>query len=118
MAQEAVQLPKHDGHGKPQRTPRLPRWLGAATSEGERQGCAVRAYDPSTTTAKWWDSQEAKKLRAAGEDRYKLHKIAAGGQDGPLELFEYNWQQVSIVKEEDDLTREKNKIASQRSFAV
>merc|ERR1719389_1493476 len=87
----------------------------------EKYGCAVRAYDPSDTTAKWWDSNEAQSLRDAGEDRYKLHKVAAGGQDGPLELFEYNWQQVSIVKEEHDHTRpnwNKEKFHGQKSFNV
>jgi FkbM family methyltransferase len=84
-------------------------------------GCAVRAYDPSDTSAKWWESKEAAPLRAAGEGRYKFHKMAAGGQDGPLELFEYNWQQVSIVKEEHDHTRpnwNKEKFHEQKSFHV
>lgn len=84
-------------------------------------GCAIRAYDPSPTTAKWWASDDSAELRRAGKDHYNLHQLAAGGQDGPLELFQYNWQQVSIVKEERDLTRKIEKptqTQEQQSFDV
>merc|ERR1719456_2006800 len=70
-------------------------------------GCNVRAYDPSDTSKNWWagERDHAKELHELGEDRYDFQPYAASGMDGPLELFEYNWQQVSIVKGETDLTR-------------
>jgi len=83
-------------------------------------GCSVRAYDPSDISAKWWsgDSKTAKVLRAAGESKYKFHSMAAGGNDGPLELFQYNWNQVSIVKQERDTTIKDWKKFHQKSFTV
>eukprot|EP00747_Dinoflagellata_sp_TGD_P186251 gnl/TRDRNA2_/TRDRNA2_43183_c0_seq1.p1 gnl/TRDRNA2_/TRDRNA2_43183_c0~~gnl/TRDRNA2_/TRDRNA2_43183_c0_seq1.p1 ORF type:complete len:450 (-),score=78.82 gnl/TRDRNA2_/TRDRNA2_43183_c0_seq1:129-1478(-) len=86
----------------------------------ENFGCVVRAYDPSPVAKKWWESEDAAKLRGMGDSRYKFWKFAAGGTDGPLELFQYNWQQVSIVQEEIDHTRqeEKHRTPVQLSFDV
>jgi len=80
-----------------------------------KYGCSVRAYDPSPTTQKWWegkdqlDTREAKMLKVlkdAGTSKYDLQFFAASGQDGPLELYEYNWDQVSIYRAEDDVSRD------------
>lgn len=75
-----------------------------------RKGCKVRAYDPSPMSAKWWTGKgEEQKLwqevKDAGEDRYSFVPLAAGGQDGPFKLYEYDWNQVSIVHAENDLTK-------------
>lgn len=74
----------------------------------EEYNCSIRAYDPSPTSVKWWTSKEptplVQKLRKAGPEKYKFHAIGAGGTDGPFVLNEYNWQQVSIFRGEDDQT--------------
>ena len=44
--------------------------------------------------------------------------MAAGGNDGPLELFQYNWNQVSIVKQERDTTIKDWQKFHQKSFTV
>jgi len=76
-------------------------------------GCSVRAYDPSPISKKWWAGEvpgaEQKalvaKLKAAGPEKYDFHNVGAGGMDGPLTLYEYNWNQVSIFHAENDHTQ-------------
>jgi len=82
-----------------------------------RKGCKVRAYDPSPMSKKWWNGEEQKwwngkednklwqEVKDAGEDRYSFVPMAAGGQDGPFRLFEYDWNQVSIVHAENDISK-------------
>jgi len=86
----------------------------------KEHGCSVRAYDPSDTSANWWksDNKNAKFLREVGESKYKFHSMAAGGNDGPLQLFQYNWNQVSIVKQERDTTIKDWQKFHQKSFTV
>lgn len=76
-------------------------------------GCAVRAYDPSPTAVKWWNGDtdipnaadiEVSDLKQQG-DMYKFYPVGAGGQDGKLQLYDYNWEQVSIVKAENDRSK-------------
>eukprot|EP00929_Paragymnodinium_shiwhaense_P001992 TRINITY_DN10218_c0_g2_i2.p1 TRINITY_DN10218_c0_g2~~TRINITY_DN10218_c0_g2_i2.p1 ORF type:complete len:393 (+),score=121.27 TRINITY_DN10218_c0_g2_i2:65-1243(+) len=88
-------------------------------------GCSIRAYDPSDISARWWKGDEkgtitSQSLRDAGEGRYKFTPMAAGGVDGPVSLFEFNWNQVSIVHGEIDLTREdpETRKPQQREFQV
>lgn len=83
----------------------------------EQFGCTVRAYDPSPTTKLWWD--EAKNpdgsIRAPDQKigllklkehekagKYTLKEEAAGGYDGDLKLFAYNWQQISTFRATPD----------------
>jgi len=74
----------------------------------KQQGCSVRAYDPSPTSQKWWENENGDavvtELKAAGDDMYKLNLVGAGGTDGNIQLYEYNWQQVSIYRAENDVT--------------
>lgn len=75
-----------------------------------RKGCKVRAYDPSPISQKWWRGEDGdhrlwQEVQDAGEDRYTFVPFAAGGRDGPFTLFEYDWNQVSIVHAENDLTK-------------
>eukprot|EP00929_Paragymnodinium_shiwhaense_P001993 TRINITY_DN10218_c0_g3_i1.p1 TRINITY_DN10218_c0_g3~~TRINITY_DN10218_c0_g3_i1.p1 ORF type:complete len:417 (+),score=113.62 TRINITY_DN10218_c0_g3_i1:116-1366(+) len=75
----------------------------------DKYGCAVRAYDPSEIAMKWWKGTEegtipSKTVRASGPGRYNFSAFAAGGLDGGISLFKFNWQQVSIVHGEVDLT--------------
>jgi FkbM family methyltransferase len=71
-----------------------------------QHGCKVRAYDPSPTSAKWWADQDgsAKDLKRPGS-LYTFNLVGAGGNDGNLELFHYNWDQVSVVRGENDYTQ-------------
>jgi len=79
-------------------------------------GCVVRAYDPSPTTSEWWDSAKDPGVRelmdAEKDGNYKLYKEAATEEDGTLELFAYNWQQVSIFRATDETKHE------QQTFVV
>jgi len=70
-------------------------------------GCKVRAYDPSPHTAQWWDNPEWPKGQDQGllrlkqhadKGEYKLLKEAAGGKDGDLTLYAFNWQQLGTFK--------------------
>eukprot|EP00929_Paragymnodinium_shiwhaense_P001989 TRINITY_DN10218_c0_g1_i1.p2 TRINITY_DN10218_c0_g1~~TRINITY_DN10218_c0_g1_i1.p2 ORF type:complete len:385 (+),score=116.86 TRINITY_DN10218_c0_g1_i1:97-1251(+) len=88
-------------------------------------GCSIRAYDPSDISKRWWSGEEkgtvtSQSLRDAGPNRYNFTSVAAGGVDGPVSLFEFNWNQVSIVHGEIDLTREKEETRKpeQREFQV
>lgn len=91
----------------------------------QQYGCNIRAYDPSDISKKWWAGDEkgtvtSQSLRDAGKDRYRFTNIAAGGTDGGVTLFEFNWNQVSIVHGEVDLTREdpQQRHPDQREFKV
>lgn len=67
----------------------------------ENWGCQVRAYDPSETTAKWWDRNGTDVLKLKEHEQkgqYKLWKQAAGGSDGELKLYAYNWNQVGAFQ--------------------
>lgn len=74
-------------------------------------GCVVRSYDPSPITSQWWENEkvgghpwekkdpnvhELKELEKQG--KYKLYKQAATEKEGTLEMFTYNWDQVSTVR--------------------
>lgn len=87
----------------------------------EKNGCSVRAYDPSETTAKWYDQDQsaqgfatmndpnlAKLKEYEKKDMYKLHREAASGSDGDLVLYAYNWQQISTFRASDE-TKDKQK---------
>ena len=56
-------------------------------------GCEVHAFDPSPVSTEF-----AKKSLADGTVKnYHFHPYGAGGRDGNVELFEYDWGQVSIL---------------------
>lgn len=90
----------------------------------EQYGCKVHAYDPSDKAAQWWRGDDpgtipAERLKNSSKGHYLFHPQAAGGTDGPLMLFEFNWQQVSIVHGEHDLTIDKKyRNLNQREFKV
>jgi len=73
----------------------------------KQHGCSVRAYDPSPISQKWWSENGSfvAELKEAGEEKYKFVPIGAGGSDDSIELYEYSWDQVSIYKAENDLTK-------------
>jgi FkbM family methyltransferase len=95
-------------------------------------GCVVRAYDPSETTATWWENKEhnpfqnpeqqkdMKKLRAAEQDgTYKMYRAAVTENDGTLELFKYNWQQVSVFRASDETQGKQEKfVVPAKSFST
>ena len=60
-------------------------------------GCEVHGFDPSPVSTDWWDSADAKELRSL--PNYHFHPYGAGGSDGVVTLKEYNWGQVSILRE-------------------
>jgi len=57
------------------------------------EGCEVHAFDPTPITLEW--------IKKSGLDKipnYHFHPYGAGGYDGQLKLFEYNWGQHSIIR--------------------
>mmetsp|Transcript_1018 Transcript_1018/g.1200 ORF Transcript_1018/g.1200 Transcript_1018/m.1200 type:complete len:441 (+) Transcript_1018:60-1382(+) len=61
-------------------------------------GCEVHAFDPSPISLSWWNSNDTlvQSLRAMGN--YHFHPYGAGGIDGNIQLLEYNWKQVSVLR--------------------
>eukprot|EP00657_Telonema_sp_P-1_P010706 TRINITY_DN5265_c0_g1_i1.p1 TRINITY_DN5265_c0_g1~~TRINITY_DN5265_c0_g1_i1.p1 ORF type:complete len:277 (-),score=35.81 TRINITY_DN5265_c0_g1_i1:161-991(-) len=57
-------------------------------------GCEVHAFDPSPISTKYFENNDEVK----GMQDYHFHGVGAGGRDGDITLFEYNWGQVSIVQ--------------------
>jgi FkbM family methyltransferase len=89
----------------------------------ETFGCEVHAFDPSPVSAKWWKSDRAKELREL--PNYHFHDNGAGGIDGELELNEYDWGQVSIIKfpshmvdceDNDDIDCKRKYTGNQKTF--
>jgi FkbM family methyltransferase len=70
-------------------------------------GCVIRAYDPSEAAARWWGSNhtDAQLLKAATDEKYKFHSVAAGAADGPTVLFAHNSQPVSTSHPEHKLEK-------------
>ena len=58
-------------------------------------GCEVHAFDPSPVSVEWYRQAAARHEIPAN---YHFHKYGAGGVDGHVELQEYNWGQVSILR--------------------
>ena len=67
-------------------------------------GCEVHAFDPSPVSVKWWESERPNAARAAIRDDPKLselyhfHPYGAGGTDGTINLVDYDWGQVSLLR--------------------
>ena len=63
-------------------------------------GCEVHAFDPSPISKEWWEGGKNGGLSAElhALENYHFHPYGAGGFDGDLQLNEYDWGQVSIVK--------------------
>lgn len=59
--------------------------------------CKVFAFDPSPITQKWYATN--KELR--NNPNYRLFHYGAGGADETVTLYEYNWDQVTILKYPD-----------------
>eukprot|EP00462_Mataza_sp_D1_P021677 CAMPEP_0175132808 /NCGR_PEP_ID=MMETSP0087-20121206/7276_1 /TAXON_ID=136419 /ORGANISM="Unknown Unknown, Strain D1" /LENGTH=406 /DNA_ID=CAMNT_0016415195 /DNA_START=72 /DNA_END=1292 /DNA_ORIENTATION=+ len=60
-----------------------------------KYGCTVHAFDPSPVST---EDQSWIKENKLDIPNYIFHEYGAGGVDGDLELFEYNWQQVSPIR--------------------
>lgn len=61
--------------------------------------CEVHAFDPSPTSVQWWERSDdylVKELKAL--PNYHFHDWGAGGVDGDITLYAYNWGQVSSVQ--------------------
>ncbi|KAG5183432.1 methyltransferase domain-containing protein [Tribonema minus] len=56
--------------------------------------CEVHAFDPSPITLKWFPTSEVAKL-----PNYHFHPYGVAGTDGIIQLHEYDWGQVSIVRD-------------------
>lgn len=61
----------------------------------EHMGCEVHAFDPSPVSVEWY-KEEQKNNRIP--PNYHFHRYGAGGNDGTVQLSEYNWGQVSILR--------------------
>lgn len=59
--------------------------------------CTVRAFDPSPVSQRWW-AREKESIQQTTDNRYSFYPYGAGGIDGNIDLFEYDWGQVAIVK--------------------
>merc|ERR1712228_805439 len=62
-------------------------------------GCEVHAFDPSPVSMQWWNSKSSAGVRALSN--YHFHPYGASGYNGKLELSDYDWGQVSIIRYED-----------------
>lgn len=60
----------------------------------EQFGCEVHAFDPSPISVSYWKNQLSKRK----VPDYHFHPYGAGGIDGNIKLYEYNWGQVSLLK--------------------
>ena len=59
-------------------------------------GCEVHAFDPSPVSVDWFKLlPEGHILKRAAN--YHFHPYGAGGTDGVVRLYEYNWGQVSNI---------------------
>jgi hypothetical protein len=58
--------------------------------------CQVVGFDPSPISVKWWKKNQEKIRR--DHPTYDFREYGAGGEDGLLELKEYDWGQVSILR--------------------
>ena len=59
--------------------------------------CEVHAFDPSPVSVDWFNALPDDHVLKA-MDNYHFHPIGISGRDGDVELFEYNWNQVSSLK--------------------
>jgi len=59
-----------------------------------KYGCEVHAFDPSPISVQFYRANdELQKL-----PNYHFHEYGAGGRDGEVSLWTYNWGQVSIIQ--------------------
>eukprot|EP00656_Telonema_subtile_P015898 TRINITY_DN18364_c0_g1_i2.p1 TRINITY_DN18364_c0_g1~~TRINITY_DN18364_c0_g1_i2.p1 ORF type:complete len:371 (+),score=95.62 TRINITY_DN18364_c0_g1_i2:175-1287(+) len=58
-------------------------------------GCEVHAFDPSPISTQFY----ANSVELKGINNYHFHGVGAGGRDGDINLYEYNWGQVSIIQD-------------------
>jgi len=77
-----------------------------ATLLGPPFHCQVFAFDPSPITKEWYTSTEAKELRQ--NPNYTLFHFGAGGVNGEVTLNEYDWGQVSILRNPRTIKRNCN----------
>ena len=64
-------------------------------------GCEVHAFDPSPISVKFFDDgtfeKEGGLKKGLWNTKYFFHPYGGGGVDGDIELFKYNWGQVSTL---------------------
>jgi hypothetical protein len=70
-------------------------WYGLAFAKAPFN-CQVVGFDPSPISIEWWKKEE--QTIRQDHPRYEFKEYGAGGVDGPLELMEYDWDQVSILR--------------------
>ncbi|KAG7347743.1 FkbM family methyltransferase [Nitzschia inconspicua] len=58
--------------------------------------CTVVGFDPSPISLDWWKNNH-RSIRK-NHPKYDFMGVGAGGVDGPLQLHEYDWGQVSILE--------------------
>lgn len=66
-------------------------------------GCEIHAFDPSPVSVKWWNSETHAARAAIRNDPevsklYHFHTYGSGGIDGTINLVDYDWGQVSLLR--------------------
>jgi FkbM family methyltransferase len=56
-------------------------------------GCEVHGFDPSPVSLEWIQTSEM-----MNKTRFHFHPYGAGGVDGQVDLYKYDWGQVSIIR--------------------
>ena len=66
-------------------------------------GCEIHAFDPSPVSVEWWNSKTHEARAAIRNDPkisklYHFYQYGAGGIDGTINLVDYDWGQVSLLR--------------------
>ncbi len=61
-----------------------------------KYGCEVHAFDPSPVSVEWAEKELPESLK--NNPKYTFHPYGVGGVDGNIRLYNYTWQQVSILR--------------------
>lgn len=67
--------------------------------------CHVFGFDPSPITQKWYESSSKSATYLRNHANYTLFHYGAGGKDGSVQLNEYDWGQVSIIRSPLEIQR-------------
>jgi hypothetical protein len=58
--------------------------------------CEVHGFDPSPVSVAWWKSFKSSAVELRALPNYHFHGYGAGGKDGTVALYDYNWGQVRV----------------------